>query len=81
MKFLRSLYAEDKSLTLKRGLWGFLLGVLSSAAFYGAYGWIGWSAAMGWITLGAMTMYLLIFKQGQSAIAAMLDVDWQNVRR
>ena len=66
------LYAEDKALTLKRSIWGFLLGVLSSVAFYGAYGWIGWSAAMGWITLGGMTMYLLIFKQGQSSIAASL---------
>lgn len=66
------LYKEDKALTLKRGTWGFLLGVLSSLAFYGAYGWIGWSAAMGWITLGGMTMYLLIFKQGQSSIAASL---------
>ncbi len=71
-EIFEKLYKEDKALTLKRGLWGFLLGVLSSIAFYGAYGWIGWSAAMGWITLGGMTMYLLIFKQGQSSIAASL---------
>ena len=71
-EIFQKLYAEDKALTLKRGVWGFLLGVLSSVAFYAAYGWIGWSAAMGWITLGGMTMYLLIFKQGQSAIAASL---------
>ncbi len=71
-EIFEKLYAEDKALTLKRGMWGFLLGVLSSIAFYAAYGWIGWSAAMGWITLGGMTMYLLIFKQGQSSIAAML---------
>lgn len=71
-EIFEKLYKEDKALTLKRGLWGFLLGILSSVAFYGAYGWIGWSAAMGWITLGEMTMYLLIFKQGQSSIAASL---------
>ncbi len=71
-EIFEKIYAEDKALTLKRGMWGFLLGVLSSMAFYGAYGWIGWSAAMGWIGLGSMTMYLLIFKQGQSSIAAML---------
>ncbi|MDC0284770.1 ABC transporter ATP-binding protein/permease, partial [Mariniblastus sp.] len=71
-EIFEKLYKEDKALTLRRGLWGFLLGMLSSVAFYGAYGWIGWSAAMGWITLGGMTMYLMIFKQGQSAIAASL---------
>ena len=71
-EIFEKIYAEDKSLTLKRGMWGFLLGVLSSAAFYGAYGWIGWNAATGEISLGEMTMYLLIFKQGQSSIAASL---------
>lgn len=71
-EIFEKLYAEDKSLTLKRGGWGFLLGVLSSAAFYAAYGWIGWVAATGVISLGSMTMYLLIFKQGQSSIAASL---------
>ena len=71
-EIFEKIYREDKALTLKRGLWGFLLGALSSVAFYGAYGWIGWSAAMGWITLGGMTMYLMIFKQGQSSIAASL---------
>lgn len=71
-EIFETLFKEDKALTLKRGLWGFLLGMLSTIAFYGAYAWIGWSAAMGWITLGGMTMYLLIFKQGQSSIAASL---------
>lgn len=66
------LYKEDRSLTIRRGVWGFLLGLLSTVAFYGAYGWIGWSAALGLITLGEMTMYLLVFKQGQSAISSSL---------
>ena len=71
-EIFEKLYAEDRALTLKRGWWGFLLGTLSSLPFYGAYGWIGWSAAMGWITLGGMTMYLMIFKQGQASIASSL---------
>ena len=71
-EIFEKLYAEDRALTLKRGWWGFLLGALSSLAFYGAYGWIGWSAAKGWITLGGMTMYLMIFKQGQASIASSL---------
>ena len=71
-EIFEKLYTEDRALTLKRGMWGFLLGTLSSLAFYGADGWIGWSAAMGWITLGGMTMYLMIFKQGQASIASSL---------
>src|SRR6185436_19472148 len=34
------LYGEDRDLTLRSGLWGFLLGLLSTVAFYGAYAWI-----------------------------------------
>ena len=71
-EIFEKLYKEDRALTLRRGLWGFLLGMLSSVAFYGAYAWIGWSAAIAAITLGEMTMYLMIFKQGQNSIAASL---------
>jgi ATP-binding cassette subfamily B protein len=68
----RRLYDDDRRLTLRRGLWGFLLGLLSTAAFYGTYGWIALAAVRGRITLGAMTMYVLVFKQGQTALGALL---------
>jgi ATP-binding cassette subfamily B protein len=68
----RLLFGEDRKLTLRRGVWGFLLGLVSTAAFYGAYAWIAWEAAHARITLGEMTMYLLLFKQGQSAVGASL---------
>lgn len=67
-----TLFGEDRALTLRRGLWGFLLGLLSTFAFYGAYGWIAHAAVVGDITLGQMTMYLLLFKQGQAAVSAAL---------
>ena len=67
------LYAEDRDLTLRRGFWGTALGALSTAAFYGAYFWIVLKTVTGDITLGDMTMYLLIFKQGQSAISSSLS--------
>lgn len=66
------LFAEDRNLTLRRGLWGALLGLVSTGALYGAYGWIAWSTMQGVITIGAMTMYLLVFKQGQGAFSASL---------
>jgi ATP-binding cassette subfamily B protein len=68
----RRIYAEEKRLTLRRDGWGFALGLVSSAAFYGAYAWIAVATIGGAISLGDMTMYLLLFKQGQAAVAAML---------
>ncbi len=67
------LFAEDRKLTLRRDSWGFLLGLIGTAAFYGAYAWIALSAIQGAISLGQMTMYLLLFKQGQSAVSASLS--------
>ncbi|MEE8306521.1 MAG: ABC transporter ATP-binding protein, partial [Gammaproteobacteria bacterium] len=67
------LYQEDRNLTIRRDLWGFGLGLLSSLAFYGAYAWIISRTVVGAISLGEMTMYLLLFKQGQTAVAAMLS--------
>ena len=66
------LYKEDRNLTLRRGFWGYGLGLLSSAAFYGAYAWIVWETVKGAITLGDMTMYLLLFRQGQAAFSSSL---------
>ncbi len=66
------LFIEDRKLTLRRDTWGFFLGLLSIGALYGAYAWIVITTITGAITLGAMTMYLLLFRQGQSAVAAIL---------
>ncbi len=66
------LFREDRRLTLRRDGWGFVLGLFSSAAFYGAYAWIVLATVAKEITLGAMTMYLMLFRQGQSAVGAIL---------
>ena len=67
------LFVEDRKLTIRRDTWGFLLGLVSITALYAAYGWIVITTIMGTITLGAMTMYLVLFRQGQSAVAAILS--------
>ncbi|MCZ2721397.1 ABC transporter ATP-binding protein [Marinomonas sp. 15G1-11] len=67
-----TLFKESKRLILRRESWGFALGVISTLVFYGAYGWIVSDTIVGAITLGQMTMYLLLFKQGQSAVSASL---------
>ena len=66
------LYKEDRALTLRRETWGLLLGLVATAAFYGVYAWIAISTMQSLISLGEMTMYLIVFKQGQSAVAASL---------
>ena len=66
------LYQEDRNLTIKKGWWGYLLGLLSTVAFYTAYAWIVIEAIAGVITLGEMTMYLVVFRQGQSTFASAL---------
>lgn len=67
------LYAADRALTLRRDLWGLGLGVIGTLALYGAYAWIAWTTVFGRITLGQMTMYLMLFRQGQAAVSAMLS--------
>ncbi|MDP2326136.1 MAG: ABC transporter ATP-binding protein [Gammaproteobacteria bacterium] len=68
----RKIYGEDRALTLRRESWGLSLSLFGTAVLYGAYAWIAVSAVQGEITLGEMTMYLLLFKQGQGAVAASL---------
>ncbi|MEC7946395.1 MAG: ABC transporter ATP-binding protein, partial [Myxococcota bacterium] len=69
----RDIFAAERGLILRRGGWGLVLGALSTAALYCAYGWMAATAVAGAITLGQMTMYLLVFKQGQTAFGAMLQ--------
>jgi ATP-binding cassette subfamily B protein/ATP-binding cassette subfamily C protein len=67
------LYAEDRRLTLRRDGWGFALGLLGTLGFYLAYAWVVLDTVNGATTLGQMTMYLVLFKQGQSAISSSLS--------
>jgi len=66
------LYREDRDLVIRRGFWSYLLGLLSIAAFYGAYVWIVLEAIAGRISLGELTMYLVVFRQGQATFSNLL---------
>jgi ATP-binding cassette subfamily B protein len=68
----RRIYREDRALTLRRDAWGFCLGLIATAALYGAYAWIAVSTVARVITLGQMTMYVALFRQGQSGVSAIL---------
>ena len=67
------LYREDRELTVRRDAWGLGLGLLGTAALYGGYGWIAVETVAGAMTLGQMTMYLMLFRQGQAAVSAALS--------
>ena len=71
-QIFRKVFREDRALTIRRDTWGFFLGLISTGAFYAAYAWIAVSAVRGSITLGEMTMYVLLFRQGQAAVSASL---------
>src|SRR5262249_13935542 len=62
-ELFRKFFAEDRRLQRRRLLWGLVLGLLSLAAFYGCYAWVAGRAAAGEISLGDLTLYLVIFRQ------------------
>jgi len=68
-----TLYRADRNLTLRRDFWGFVLGLFGTVTFYAAYAWIVWATVRGQITLGQMTMYLAVFRQGQAAVSSSLS--------
>ena len=65
-------FAEDKALAVRRAAVGFSLGLIATMGFYGSYAWIVWRTVQGTISLGDMTLYLTIFRQGQSTFQSIL---------
>ena len=66
------LYADDRSLSIRRDTWGLGLGLVGTLALYGGYAWIAVRTVLGVLTLGQMTMYLMLLRQGQGAVTAAL---------
>lgn len=65
-------YAEDRRLAYRRLAYGLGLGLLSVLAFYGLYAFVVGRAASGAISLGDMTLYVAVFRQGQAAFQNIL---------
>jgi len=72
MTLFDKFFREDKSLALRRAVAGFGLGLIATLGFYGSYAWIVWQTVHGRISLGDMTLYLTIFRQGQSTFQSIL---------
>lgn len=60
-------FREDRALALRRAAYGLSLGGLSVLAFYACYAHVARLAAAGAISLGALTLYMLGYRQGQAA--------------
>ena len=73
MSLFEKFFHEDKSLALRRAVAGFSLGLIATLGFYGSYAWIVWQTVHGRISLGDMTLYLTIFRQGQSTFQGILS--------
>jgi ATP-binding cassette, subfamily B, bacterial len=65
-------YDGDRRLATRRALAGLAVSFLATGAFYGCYATVAIAAATKVITLGAMTLYLVAFRQGQQAFQAIL---------
>ncbi len=73
MNLFDKFFQEDKALARKRAVAGFSLGLITTAGFYGSYAWIVLNTVQGKISLGDMTLYLGIFRQGQATFQAILS--------
>ncbi|HSN91025.1 MAG TPA: ABC transporter ATP-binding protein [Anaeromyxobacteraceae bacterium] len=68
----RKFFDEDRRLAIRRLRAGVLFGLLSLGAFYGMYALMAGRAALGAITLGDLTLYIAVFRQGQGALQSIL---------
>lgn len=68
-----SFEAEERSLVWRRSLAAFGFGLCGTLALYGTYAWIVFQTVEGAITLGAMTLYMGVFRQGQDTLRSALS--------
>src|SRR5688500_9756085 len=66
-------YQEDSRLATRRSIVTHLLSLLATFAFYGAYAVMAALAAVGRLTLGNMTLFVLAFRSGQQAFQSILN--------
>jgi len=68
----RKFFDEDRRLARRRLAAGAGFGLLALIAFYAMYASLAGRAAAAEITLGDLTLYIVVFRQGQAALQAVL---------
>lgn len=66
------LFGQDRRLQMRRTWIGVLLIGVSTCFFMSGQIWVVWTAVLGGITLGQMTMYAALLRQGQNAMTSLL---------
>jgi len=69
----RRFFDEDRHLARRRLRAGLAYGLVSLAAFYAMYALMASRAAAGAISLGDLTLYIAVFRQGQGAVQSVLQ--------
>ncbi len=65
-------HAEDASLARRRAGATLALGTLGTLALYGCYAWVVQRAVAGDLSVGAMALYLVAFREGQGSFQSAL---------
>lgn len=67
-----ALFSEDRQRMGRRAFLGAALIAVSTAIFIGGKLWVVWTAALAAITLGQMTLFIALLKQGQNTATSLL---------
>jgi ATP-binding cassette subfamily B protein/ATP-binding cassette subfamily C protein len=68
----RKFFDEDRRVAVRRMRFGIVFGLVSLAAFYGMYALMAGRASRAEVTLGDLTLYIVVFRQGQGALQSIL---------
>lgn len=66
-------YRENESLALRRAFHGMLIGILPTAAYYGAYLVVVWRAIAGAISIGDLTLIVGAFSRARNTMESLLS--------
>ena len=72
-RLFQRFFDEDRRLARRRLRAGVVYGLLSLGAFYAMYALMASRAARGAVSLGDLTLYIAVFRQGQAAVQAVLQ--------
>lgn len=72
-KLFSGIFEEDARLAKGRSVKSVLWGLLSTAAYFGAYAWIVVLTLAGKVTIGGMSFYLTLFRDSQGTFQGLLD--------